>query len=86
MMTLGDVLRIRRIEGCEFTYVEYAEVQPGKFSGKFSGRMVDVAGDFPLIYLGDCNVRGVSLCWVMFPSGRVSRALASDLKVVSSDR
>jgi len=83
MMTLGDVLRIRRKEGFIATYVvEYAEVQPGKFSG----RLVDVAGDFPLIYLGVCNVRGVSLCWVMFPSGRVSRVLASDLKVVSSDR
>lgn len=79
MMTLGDVLRIRCKEGFIATYVEYAEVQPGKFSG----RMVDVAGDFPLIYLGDCNVRGVSLCWVMFPSGRVSRVLASDLKVAS---
>lgn len=82
MMILGDVLRVRRIEGCEFTYVEYAEVQPGKFSG----RMVESVSDIPLIYLGDCNVRGVSLCWVMFPSGRVSRVLASDLKVVSSDR
>lgn len=82
MMTVGDVLGIRRIEGCEFMYVEYADVQPSKFRG----RMINVAGDIPLIYLGVCGVRGVSLCWVMFPSGRVSRVLASDLKVVSSDR
>lgn len=71
MMTSGDVLMLRRIVGCDFTYVEYAEVRPGQFSG----RLVDVAENFPLIYLGDCNVRGVSLCWVMFPSGRVSRVL-----------
>jgi hypothetical protein len=71
MMTLGDILSVRRLEACEFTYVEYAEVQPGQFSG----RLVEVAENFPLIYLGDCNVRGVSLCWVMFPSGRVSRVL-----------
>jgi hypothetical protein len=71
MMTLGDVLVIRSKEGFIATYVEYAEVKPGQFSG----RMVDVAENFPLIYLGDCNVRGVSLCWVMFPSGRVSRVL-----------